>query len=143
MRFLTILLVLLLGLLAYIRFAPVQASVFHQPSKEKAPGDYQQPGGFEAVRLITVPGPEILAALETRALATPRTRLLAGSSDAGMITFVTRSAIWGFPDFTTAAVSGDLLHIHGRLRFGYADMGVNKARVLAWLETLSPLTKAL
>jgi hypothetical protein len=43
-----------------------------------------------------------LARLDEIALATPRTTRLAGSPDEGRITWITRSALWGFPDYTTA-----------------------------------------
>jgi uncharacterized protein (DUF1499 family) len=69
--------------------------------------------------------------------------LLAGSAGEGMITFQTRSQLWGFPDHTTVAVQGDLLVIYGRLRFGKSDLGVNRARIAGWLETLGPLTEPL
>ena len=68
---------------------------------------------------------------------------MAGSIQEGLITFHTRSLFWGFPDHTTAGVQGDLLVIYGRLRFGSSDMGVNKARIESWLETLGPLTEPL
>ena len=53
-----------------------------------------------------------------------------------MITYVTRSRVFGFPDYTTVRQAGDTLEIHGRLRFGESDMGVNAARVDGWLERL-------
>jgi hypothetical protein len=68
--------------------------------------------------------------------ATARTRVLAGAVAEGRITYVTRSKLWRFPDYTTIeARDGDLL-IHARLRFGQSDMGVNRARVGLWLERL-------
>ena len=74
------------------------------------------------------------------ATATPRTHRLAGSPEAGRITWITRSRLWGFPDYTTAQVTqtptGPRLDIHARLRFGRSDMGVNAARLHAWLAQL-------
>lgn len=143
MRILALLVVLVLALMAYIRLAPTDQARWHQPPARVAPGDYPEDGGFRVERQITAPADEVLAAIEQRALATPRTRLLAGSVDEGMITFVTRSLIMGFPDFTTVTVDGDTLVIYGRLRFGRSDMGVNRARIEGWLETLGPLTAPL
>ena len=143
MRYLIALLVLVAGLMLYIRLAPTNPDRWHTRPTATEPYDQQDEGGFTAVRRMTAPGPEVLAAVEQRALATPRTRLLAGSVAEGMMTFETRSRLWGFPDYTTVAVQDDLLIIYGRLRFGRGDMGVNKARIREWLSALGPLTEPL
>ena len=143
MRILTILVILIVGLMAYVRLAPTDVARWHKMPDALEPGDTTEVGSFRAVRRITAPAKEGLAAIEQRALATPRTILLAGGVGEGMITFQTRSLLWGFPDHTTVAVQGDLLIIYGRLRFGSADLGVNKARIEEWLATLGPLTVPL
>ncbi len=143
MRILAILVVLIIGLMAYVRLSPIDAGRWHVMPDAAAPGDATTAGSFKAVRRITAPAAEVLMAVERLALATPRTRLLVGNVGEGMITFQTRSLMWGFPDHTTVAVQGDLLVIYGRLRFGKADLGVNKARIEGWLETLGPLTEPL
>lgn len=88
------------------------------------------------------PAAAALAALDGVALASPRTRRVAGSVAEGRITWITRSALWGFPDFTTAAAvpdgQGTLLAIFARSRFGVADWGVNGRRVTGWLAGLAP-----
>ena len=143
MRIVIIFVVLVVGLMAYIRLAPTDTAKWHKMPDAAEPGDTAGEGSFRAVRRITAPAAEVLAALEQRALATPRTVLLAGSAEEGMITFQTRSLFWGFPDYTTVAVEGNLLVIYGRLRFGRSDLGVNRARIKGWLETLGPLTAPL
>ncbi len=143
MRIVVIVVVLILGLMAYVRFAPTDTALWHQTPDATEPGDTATAGSFLAVRRISTPASEVLAAVEQRALATPRTRLLAGSVAEGMITFQTRSLLWGFPDHTTVAVQGDMLVVYGRLRFGSSDLGVNKARIEGWLQTLGPLTEPL
>lgn len=143
MRIVLVLAALIFGLMAYVRFAPTDVGLWHQIPDTTEPGDTTDVGSFLAVRRIGAPAAEVLAAIEQRALATPRTRLLAGSVGTGMVTFQTRSLLWGFPDHTTVAVQGDLLVIYGRLRFGRSDMGVNKVRIEGWLETLGPLTEPL
>ena len=66
----------------------------------------------------------------------PRTHVLAGGPDVGLTTYVTRSALWGFPDYTTIAQDGDAIVIRAHLRFGQSDMGVNAARVRSWVAAL-------
>ncbi|MEJ8560783.1 DUF1499 domain-containing protein [Yoonia sp. GPGPB17] len=143
MRILITLAVLVAALMAYIRFAPTDTATWHQMPDTAAPGDTTEAGSFLAVRRITAPSDQVLAAAEQRALATPRTTLVAGNVQEGMITFQTRSLFWGFPDHTTVGVKDDHLVIYGRLRFGRSDLGVNKARIESWLETLGPLTEPL
>ncbi|MBE0412860.1 DUF1499 domain-containing protein [Yoonia sp.] len=143
LRILTILILLIVAGMAYVRLAPMDPARVHQASAPQPPGDYAATGGFTAVRTIIAPAAQVLATLEQRALATPRTRVVAGRVDQGMITFVTRSRIMGFPDYTTVQVDGDTLTIHGRLRFGQSDLGVNRARVQGWLDALGPLTAEL
>lgn len=107
---------------------------------EKA-GSYLQSVDF------TQPVDEVAAKLRAIIEATPRTTLMAGSLAAeppALIynaTYVTRSALWGFPDVTTVEVAatnrGAAVTLYGRLVYGKADMGVNKARIEGWLEQLS------
>ena len=91
---------------------------------------------------VTVPGsPDaVLATLQDLAISTPRTSVLAGSLAEGRITYVTRSRIWGFPDYTSVAVrpqAGDsALAILGRLRFGKSDFRVNRDRIQGWLQAI-------
>lgn len=140
---LILLVVIVVGLMAYVRLAPTNTAQWHSLPDVSDTGDTAGADSFLAVRRITAPAHQVLAAVEQRALATPRTVLLAGSIDDGLLTFQTRSLFWGFPDHTTVGVQGDLLVIYGRLRFGQSDMGVNRARIEGWLATLGPLTEPL
>ena len=143
MRIIIILGLLLVGQFAYMRFAPASVAKFHQLPQVNAPGDVAYWGGYLAVRPISEPAETVLAALQDIALNTDRTLRFAGRLDEGMITFQSRTKVLGIPDYTTVAVKNDLLFIYGRLRFSYYDQGVNKARVLAWLDALGPLTAPL
>nr|WP_110570897.1 DUF1499 domain-containing protein [Yoonia vestfoldensis] len=142
LRLLIVLVVLVLGAMAYVRLAPTDVARWHQLGPVDGPGDVAAPGGYRAVRMITADAPQVLAAIEAIARATPRTSLIAGSVAEGMMTFQTRSLVWGFPDHTTVAVQDDQLVIDGRLRFGESDMGVNRTRVQDWLDQLGPLIVA-
>lgn len=122
---------LVLGLVAYVRLAPSALAQWHIAPVAEV--DQDLPGG---VLRVVATGPEGLENLDRIARATPRTSVLAGSVDEGMITYVTRTIWIGFPDYTTVQQDGDTLRIHGRLRFGRRDFGVNKARVDGWLEQM-------
>lgn len=123
---------LVLGLVfaigAYIRLAPSDPARWHIAPQVEADKDLK--GG---VMRVVETGPDGLARLDALAQVTRRTSVLAGSVDDGMITYVTRTKVIGFPDYTTAQQDGDTLRIYGRLRFGGSDFGVNKARIDAWL----------
>jgi uncharacterized protein (DUF1499 family) len=58
----------------------------------------------------------------------------------GRITYMTRSLVFGFPDYTTVTTvpAGDGAQVvaYGRLRFGSSDMGVNRERLESWLAQL-------
>ncbi len=80
---------------------------------------------------------ESLRALDKVARETARTTRLFGSPEEGLTTYVTRSALFGFPDYTTIGIfdgpEGDkYLEIFGRLRFGRSDLGVNTRRIREW-----------
>lgn len=136
-------LVALLGLMAFVRLAPSDPGRWHTlpdvAQWEDAPWGQVMPlTGAARLRLPLDQGTpaDLLARLDAVALATPRTQRLAGSVAEGRITWVTRSALWGFPDYTTAQMMPDGLYVDARLRFGREDMGVNAARLQDWLASL-------
>jgi hypothetical protein len=142
-RILIALFVVLAGFWLYVRFAPNDPARWHVLPDGVAIGDRVDEGGFTTARRMTAPAADVLAAVTQAANATARTQLVAGSVQDGLMTFQTRSRLWGFPDHTTIGVQGNLVVIHGRLRFGRSDLGVNKARIENWLAVLGPLTEPL
>lgn len=134
---LAVLVLAVAGFAAYVRLAPSDPARWHQrpPDAPGAPGEVEGPGSFLAVRQVADPA-AALAAADAAIRATPRTRVIAGSPAEGMVTYRTRSRLWGFPDYTTVWTEGDRIGFWGRLRFGGGDMGVNAARVRGWLATL-------
>ncbi len=126
--FFWILAVIILGFAAYVRLAPSDVARWHVVREGAESRDFK--GG--ALR-VQAGG---LAQLDVVARAEPRTQVLAGSAGEGMITYVTRSKLWGFPDYTTAWQEGSNLHVYGRLRFGQSDLGVNGKRLERWLAQL-------
>lgn len=136
-----------LGLTAIIRLAPVNLSDWHQPLSAASPASADCPASVQVARgsasaacLFADTPQALLTRLNTAALATPRTTVVAGSPAEGLVTWETRSAIWGFPDYTTAQATltaqGTRLDLHARLRFGGYDFGINAARLTVWLARL-------
>ena len=117
---------------AYVRLAPTDPERWHtMPAAVTNRDTY---GG--AMRVVGA-GQDGLARLDRIIQATPRTYVLAGSVEAGMITYVTRSRVFGFPDYTTVRQAGPQLELFGRLRFGRSDLGVNAARLDGWLQAFA------
>jgi uncharacterized protein (DUF1499 family) len=135
-----------LGLLAYIRLAPSDPAVWHVSpvtAAEAGQGScldsiITQVNGARAACISTDTPESLLTRLDAIALATPRTTRLAGMPRSGRITWITRTALMGYPDYTTAEATqtqtGTRLDIHARQRFGGADLGVNTARLKEWLK---------
>lgn len=119
-------------ILGYIRLAPATPDSWHQPLRFDASADFK--GGVR--RVIAPAGPEDFARLDAIIRATPRTEALFGSLQEGRITYVTRSATIGFPDYTTIELGQDEIRLLARLRFGASDFGVNAARADGWIEAL-------
>ncbi|OYX41851.1 MAG: hypothetical protein B7Z02_14715 [Rhodobacterales bacterium 32-67-9] len=143
---LLLLALIVLGGMAWIRLAPSDPARWHvRPTGTPSPGGPLVPVEGGAKAALALPGETteaVLTRLDAIARATPRTTRLAGSPEEGMITWITRSAIFGFPDYTTAAARMDgtatILALHARQRFGRRDFGVNAARLHDWLARLAP-----
>lgn len=129
---LVLILAVVAGFAAWVRLAPVDVSRWHVAPPERPPGVYPGAGSHLVVRETTDPA-ALMAQIDAAARATSRTRVIAGSPEAGRVTYETRSALWGFPDYTTVAARGGTVAVFGRLRFGTGDMGVNRARIESWL----------
>lgn len=130
---------LLLGGAAYVRLAPSAPDKWHLDPNAS---EFELPKGAAAF----CPGPnsrysgasnEGLERLMAVAEAWPRTTRLAGSAEEGRITYVTRSRVFGFPDYTTIALRdvGDTsdLCLIAQQRFGLDDFGVNAGRITSWV----------
>ncbi len=115
---------------AYVRLAPSDPARWHV-----APRGDARDMKAGVVRVVET-GPGGLVALDAIVRKTPRTTVLAGLVPDGMVTYVTRTRVFGFPDYTTAQQDRDILRIYARSRFGRKDFGVNKARVEEWLSDL-------
>lgn len=123
-----VLAVAFVALLVIIRVMPSDPDRWHEMPENVSDRD------LEGGAMRSVEGD--LAALDRIIRDTPRTEVLAGSVDEDMVTYVTRSRVFGFPDYTTVRQNDDRLEIYGRLRFGRSDMGVNADRIDGWLRQL-------
>lgn len=140
-----LLLMIVISGLIFIRVAPHRSAAEHLVPPIGATPDAPviMDGSAVFVQVFAAPPAELLTQLNSIALATPRTHLLAGSVEEGMITYVTRSRVFGFPDYTTVQVEaqagGSLATLYGRLRFGKSDLGVNRGRIRGWLRAVEAL----
>ncbi len=125
---------------AWVRLAPTDPSAWHRPT-DLQPGEVrEEEGGYGTSVLVDGAPRDVMTRLDAIAIGTPRTRVLEGTPGEQFVTYETRSLVFGFPDYTTVMAYGDgggtRVEIYGRLRFGRSDLGVNKARVTAWLTEL-------
>lgn len=99
---------------------------------------------FAEIRLIgpdaprfPVPAEELLTTMQAIALDDPRTWLLDGSVEEGMLTFTHRTLLVGYRDFTTLKAvdepGGAKLAVLGRPGLNVHDWGVTKKRLDRWL----------
>ncbi|WP_082176410.1 DUF1499 domain-containing protein [Pseudaestuariivita atlantica] len=131
MKILLLIAAALAALMLYIRLAPSDPDRWHATPTQTE--DTNLSGG--AVRVLTAPREDFVA-LDAIIRDTPRTQVLAGSVDENKVTYITRSAFWGFPDYTTVDYAQGRLRVFGRLRFGQSDLSVNAKRIDGWLERL-------
>lgn len=132
--------VLLVSLMACVRVSGMDRDRWHVPPLAAYDAAIDQPAraltNGAVMRLSG--GAETLAALAEQAQATARTQLVAGSVTEGRMTWLTRSALWGFPDHTTAEILPDgTVAVWARAQYGASDLGVNAARLNAWRAALS------
>lgn len=131
MTALWVLLALVVVGMGYIRLAPSDPVRWHA-----APNVTSDANMRHGVKRLVTAGPDALGQLDAIIRATPRTRVLAGSVEEGMVTYITRTQVMGFPDYTTVQSDGDAIKLYARLRFGRSDLGVNRNRVDQWLTQL-------
>ncbi len=131
MTFLAVILVMTVGFASYVRVAPSDLAKWHKEPQVAHDSDNKT-----SVRRLVMSGRDGLARFHQVAVGTPRTTVLAGSVEDGMVTYVTRSKLLAYPDYTTAYQDGDMLKVYGRSRFGRKDFGVNANRVDAWIDAL-------
>jgi hypothetical protein len=120
----------------YVRLAPSDPAVWHR-DPETVP-DPATPNFARADLVLPLPLPQVAERIEAIARAEGAARL---AGDAGMSTWLTRSPLMRYPDYTTIRLvrtdAGTRLTALARARFGYGDQGMNRARLDRWLAALA------
>ncbi len=92
--------------------------------------------------IYTAPAATMAKAFDDYVLTQPNIVLLDKSSDELFTTYVQRTPTLKMPDYITVKFidlgeGRSTLAIYSRSRYGYGDMGVNKARIELWLQSMS------
>ena len=92
--------------------------------------------------IYSAPAAIMAKAFDDFVLTQSNTIRLAGSVEEGWLTYVQRTPVMRMPDYISIKFidfddGGSTIAIYSRSRFGHGDMGVNKARVDLWLQSLS------
>lgn len=122
---------LVVAILAFIRLSPNDPAKWHTEITSFENKD--MPGGV--IRVIDGDAAKLRRLDEV--IGSTGGQMIGGSVDAGHMTYISRTAVIAFPDFTTVQLKDGKIALYGRLRFGSYDMGVNKRRIDAWLVTLA------
>lgn len=118
------------GILGYIRMAPSDLEVWHVDVPAFEDKD------FATGVLRVIDGDAATLERLVKFIEASGTKYFAGSLESGHLTFISRSALIAFPDYTTVQLKDGKIAVYGRLRFGKSDIGVNRRRVTKWLAQL-------
>lgn len=133
--------VMLLGM-GWVRLAPHDTSRWHLDPRMATRPDtpnfhlLRMGDGDAPAPLFDMPPAALAERVHAVATADGAT-LLAGQVADGHMTYLSRSRLMGFPDYTTVLIEpagdGSMLTGFARARFGHSDMGVNRARLERWI----------
>jgi hypothetical protein len=121
-----LLLLVVIGFMLFVRLAPTDPAQWHTALGAVEDAD----GAGSAMRVLKADA-SVLERADASMRSLPRTKVIAGSVEDRHVTYVTRSLVFGFPDYTTLQYSeaDGLFKAFARLRFGKSDMGVNAERL--------------
>ncbi|MEM8789652.1 MAG: DUF1499 domain-containing protein [Pseudomonadota bacterium] len=97
----------------------------------------------QAAPIYAVDASTLARAFDTFVMGQPRVERVAGTVEEGWMTYVQFTEQLRFPDYVSVRfydfddAGKSTVAIYSRSRFGYGDMGVNQARVQAWLQSLA------
>jgi uncharacterized protein (DUF1499 family) len=131
-----------LAVAGYIRLAPSDPARWHEDprlvTRPTTPNFHliRMVGGDAMPQVFQVDPDTLAAKLDEVARADGAT-LLAGSVRARHMTYVTRTPLMGYPDYTSVLIEpageGAMLLAFARARFGHSDLGNNRARLERWI----------
>lgn len=136
------------GSIAFVRTLSHDADQWHvdpQTAPDPSTPNWYRltPGGEQAAPEFGVSVSELSSAFDRMVSKQPRIELLQDDrSSGGPVTWVQRSALFGFPDYISVQFldtedgEGSTLAIFSRARLGQSDLGVNEKRITAWLVAL-------
>jgi len=136
-----LLLIVVLSGAVFVRFRPLDPSVLHaDPTTVEAPDVGHVLLRDDTAPVVALGKAELAQKLETVILATPRTTLLAGDLAGEHASYMTRTALWAFPDVASVKLievdGGTQIVVLSRQVYGKVDFGVNADRVNGWLAAL-------
>jgi hypothetical protein len=135
---------ILIIVLCYIRFAKPNESNWHVDPELVSRNDLRNSFLFNSKSSnffhYAVPVKELYLELDT-IFEEDKCQRVFGDIDDGLITFVCRSRLFGFPDYVSISfrepeTGVSTLSVFSRSRFGIYDFGKNKKRVTKWLQQL-------
>jgi len=143
-----ILALLALGLIAYVRLAPSDPKVWNSdPLTAKKPTTpnafFMLPGAEKnPAHEFYMDGATLAQRFDEMAMSHPNVRRLAGGPDQLLTTYIARTPLMGYPDYISVHAldlgnNRSALAVFSRARFGISDRGVNKKRMLGWLQELA------
>ena len=111
----------------WYRLVPADSGVDRDPDRDGHPPVF-------AVDAVT-----LASAFDRAVKKEERVEILAGSAADGFVTYIQRSALFGFPDYVSVRfidldAEGSTLAIFSRARYGHSDLGVNEKRVARWID---------
>lgn len=142
---LLVVLLLASGLMGYVWFAPSDPARWHEDprlvARPTTPNFHlQRLVGGDAMPPMVQINAQDLAARVDRVAKADGAKLIGGSVASGHMTYLTRSPMLGFPDYTSVLIEsagdGAMVLAFARARFGYSDMGANRNRTERWMKAL-------
>ena len=134
------------AVMLYIRFTPSDPEEWHVDPRAVAKPDkpnhwlIRSVGGDAPALEYALSAPDLAQVVDAVVLAQPRTRRIAGSVEAGHMTYLTRTPIMGYPDYVSvrvfATATGASLAVFSRSRFGQSDLGTNRKRMEEWMAAI-------
>ena len=131
----------------WVRIAPSDPARWHlDPRREARPATpnfhlLRMGDGDAPAPIFDLPPQQLAEAFDKIATDSGATRIAGRVAD-GHMTYLTRSRLMGFPDYTTVLIepagAGSMLTGFARARFGHSDMGANRERLERWIAALAP-----